>query len=98
MDWFEAITGFQETDYHSTQSRLSVQDGLLCSEFSERRPAVGDLKLPSLAELRASGPPQIANKRMSVENIVGDVRQIHQNRVSKGHCFKWLRNSISSKW
>ncbi|WP_170339687.1 hypothetical protein [Ruegeria arenilitoris] len=88
MDWFEAITGFQETDYHSTQSCLSVQNGLLCSQFSNRRAAVGDLQLPSLAELRSSGLLQHKNKCLSVSNISGDIRQIHQKSRFEGALFQ----------
>ena len=36
MDWFEKITGFKETDYHETQSRLSMQVVNLHSMFSEK--------------------------------------------------------------
>ena len=53
MDWFEQITGFPEASYAQTQSRLSVIDGALVSPHSPRRPKVGQLETPSLAELRA---------------------------------------------
>ncbi len=88
MDWFEAITGFPETDYYGTKSRLSVRNGLLCSQFSNRRPAVGDLKLPSLFDLRNSGLQITGNARLTVSNIVGDIRHIHQKSRFEGALFQ----------
>ena len=56
MDWFSAITGFDElVGYDGVQRRLSVVDGRLRSTHSDRAPRVGTLELVSVAELRARG-------------------------------------------
>ncbi|MFC3615054.1 hypothetical protein ACFORG_14895 [Lutimaribacter marinistellae] len=49
---------------------------------------MGDLQLPSLAELRASALFQYGESRLSVSNIVGDVRKIHQKSQFRGALFQ----------
>lgn len=52
VDWFERLTGFPEASYAETKANLSVKEGFLHSDASDRRAAVGQLELVSLAELR----------------------------------------------
>jgi hypothetical protein len=78
MDWFERITGFKESDYDTTQSRLSVVDDCLASTHSPTRWSVGHLETPSLSELEygmcyedpCPGPA-------TFQCISGDARQLH---------------------
>lgn len=79
MDWFEKITGFTETSYGETRNRLCVEGEWLQSRVTGRKFAVGRLEVVSLQALRervASGynPPG----RLTVQNISGDVRRMHQ--------------------
>ena len=89
MDWFEKITGFTETSYGETRNRLSVEGGWLQSRVTGRRFAVGQLEVVSLQLLRervASGhnPPG----RLTVRNISGDVRRMHQTPEFSGALFQ----------
>lgn len=78
MDWFERITGFKETDYGTTQSRLSVENGCLVSTHSQERWPIGQLETPTLADLeyRASFEDPCAEPA-SFQCIAGDVRKLH---------------------
>lgn len=78
MNWFERITGFSETDYDRTQARLRVVDGRLHSSDSSRSWAVGDLSMPSLAELRSAASSLRSGRGpIRVEMLQGDVRRLH---------------------
>ena len=88
MDWFEAITGFPEADYETTRSRLSVRDGRLVSDGSDRRCAIGAFSLPSLSELRASGPDIAKGAPITVSNVVGGSRDLHQHPAYRGALFQ----------
>ncbi|KAB0678457.1 hypothetical protein [Aureimonas leprariae] len=88
MDWFERLTGFRETSYAETQSRLSVVDGRLQCRGADRRFAVGELTLPSLAELRtqAAGTKRSGRSRLSIAE--GDVRAMHRQLENRGALFQ----------
>ena len=80
MDWFEKITGFAETSYSETRNRLSVEGGWLQSRVTGRRFAIGRLEVVSLQVLRERvalgyNPPG----RLTVRNMSGDVRRMHQS-------------------
>ena len=52
-DWFANLMGFREEGYDLTRSRLRVEDNELVSTVNDKRYGIGDLSLPTLAELRA---------------------------------------------
>ena len=89
MDWFESITGFVEDGYDTTLSRLSIVDGRLISSRSDRTCAVGQLEIPSLAELRqrvigltsGQGPTRVSC-------VQGDVRRMHRSGNNAGALFQ----------
>ncbi len=89
MDWFENITGFTETSYEETRKRLSVEGGWLQSRVTGRKFAVGRLEVVSLQTLRE----RIASEytppgRLTVRNISGDVRRMHQSREFSAALFQ----------
>ena len=43
MDWFERLTGFQETDYEETRARLTVEGTRLRSLTSGKSYGIGEL-------------------------------------------------------
>jgi hypothetical protein len=49
-NWFERLTGFGESDYESTRSRLAVEGDELVSSVNGKRYGIGTLSLPTLAE------------------------------------------------
>ena len=55
-DWFADLTGFREEGYDLTRSRLRVEVNELVSTVNDKRYRIGELSLPTLAELRASAP------------------------------------------
>jgi hypothetical protein len=89
LDWFERLTGFQETEYHDTRARLTVDRGRLKSLVNGKSYAVGELELASLKTLRqraksVGGP----SGRLKVSLETGDVREMHGQPKYAGALFQ----------
>lgn len=87
MNWFEHLTGFAEDGYAATQRRLRVEGDELVSTVNGKRYGIGELTLPTLAELRARVNPA-RGQRSSVAGMVGDARALHQDRRFEGALFQ----------
>jgi hypothetical protein len=90
MDWFERITGFPEAGYAQTQAALSVMGRRLRSAHSERACWVGELEVPSLADLRqragaVAGKPGAQAK---LSTLQGDVRRLHGQPLNSQALFQ----------
>lgn len=84
MKWFERLTGFAETDYASTQSRLKVVDGRLHSDATDRTYGAGRLQFVSLAELRDRSQNRSRNGRLQIGDLFGDIRCLHTDPANAG--------------
>jgi hypothetical protein len=89
MDWFERITGFPETDYETTRTRLVMVGHELVSLVTGTRHGAGRLELCSLAALRERvGPLPSTGLRTEVRCIVGDARAMHLRPENHGALFQ----------
>lgn len=86
-DWFQHLTGFRETDYATTQQRLAVDGDELVSSVNGRRYGVGELTLPSVAELRTRVNP-VGGQRSSVRTLIGEARALHSDLTFEGALFQ----------
>ena len=86
-NWFERLTGFRESDYDATQSRLRVDGDVLVSTVNGKRWGCGRLSLPTLAELRSSVNVPRA-QRSTVNSLVGDARSLHAEPEFAGALFQ----------
>ena len=89
-DWFEDLFGFRERSYEETQQNLEVVGPTLRSRVNQRAYAIGELKTPSLKELRdeASRVVDELRGRLKVSTISGDVRRMHGNPANRGALFQ----------
>jgi hypothetical protein len=86
-DWFERLTGFQEAGYKRTRSRLTVEGDELVSTVNGARYAVGELSLPTLAELRDRVEiPK--GQRSTVRCVTGEARAMHGEPQLEGALFQ----------
>jgi hypothetical protein len=79
MDWFETLTGFRETGYCDTRSKLRVEGNRLRSLVNGKDYGIGELELVSLQSLRQR--VKTAGElpgRLRVSVVAGDVRQMHR--------------------
>jgi len=90
MDWFERLTGFEESDYDATRSRLEVAGGRLRSTVNRRSFATGELETPSLGELRSRAQGVIGDLagRLKVSCVGGDVRAMHRDGANAHALFQ----------
>lgn len=86
-DWFERLTGFREDGYENTQSRLAVEGDELVSTVNGKRYGIGELTLPTLAQLRSRVNPS-RGQRSSARVLVGDVRALHSDPEFEGALFQ----------
>jgi len=87
MNWFEQLTGFAEDGYTSTQKRLRVEGDQLVSTVNGKRYGIGELTLPTLAELRSLVNPS-RGQRTSVSGVIGDARRLHRDPEFEGALFQ----------
>ena len=86
-DWFERITGFREDGYSDTQRRLLIEGDELMSTVNGKRYGIGNLTMPTLAELRSRVDPA-RGQRSSVQVLAGDVRALHADPAYEGALFQ----------
>jgi len=89
MDWFERLTGFRETSYDDTRTKLKVNGSRLQSLVNGKSYGIGELELVPLQALRekvkyTGGLPG----RLKVSVVTGDVRQMHQSPENAGALFQ----------
>jgi hypothetical protein len=89
MDWFESLTGFRETSYDDTRSKLKVEDRRLHSLINGKSYGIGELELVPVQALRdrvkSAGAPA---GRLKVSVVRGDVRKMHRSPENAGALFQ----------
>lgn len=88
MTWFERLTGFAETTYAETRSRLRVTGGRLVSDACDETYAVGRLETPALADLRARTSAPTRARHLTLGVLTGDVRALHCDPANAGALFQ----------
>lgn len=86
-DWFERLTGFREDGYEATRQRLAVHGDELVSRVNGKRFGIGELSLPTLADLRRRVDPS-RGRRTSVQAMAGDARKLHRDPQFAGALFQ----------
>lgn len=89
MNWFERITGFPETDYPETQSRLELCGTRLRSKVNRKEYEIGEFVMPALAELRQQVHAGSGNRGvLKVSLETGDIRRFLLARENRGALFQ----------
>jgi hypothetical protein len=88
MDWFERLTGFQETSYDGTRRNLAVAGRQLRSLVNGRSYGIGELELVSLRELRKRVAPHGISGELRYSEVRGDVRRLHRAPEYAGALFQ----------
>ncbi len=89
MDWFERLTGFRESSYEATRSRLELHGRQLRSRVNGRSYGIGELELVSLETLRERVQSNGGmSGRLKVQVVAGDVRRLHQAPEFAGALFQ----------
>ena len=88
-DWFERLTGFKESSYEETRSRLEIDGTKLRSRVNGCSYGIGELELAPLKSLRdrQTADTKLQGK-LKVNAISGDVRHLHQFPAYAGALFQ----------
>jgi hypothetical protein len=89
MNWFERLTGFEESTYDKTKRQLEIDGTTLRSKANGKTYNIGTFEMASLADLRArvAGGTGAAGK-LRVSIVTGDVRKMHQAPEHAGALFQ----------
>lgn len=82
IDWFERLTGFREASYHHTQERLAVRQGRLLHADGRQTWGMGQLQIPTLAELRARVGSPVQEDSLRVSIVRGNVQDLHSDSAN----------------
>jgi len=84
-NWFKDLTGFEETSYTETKSKLAVNGTRLVSTTNGSNWNIGYLETPSLAELRGQAEQVMASTsgELKISNLVADVHTLHASLDAK---------------
>lgn len=93
MDWFQRLTGFPERGYEETRALLTVEGEHLVSLANGSRHRIGQLELPSLAELRSQAGGAGFGQPLRVSIMQGDARGCTTTPASTARFSRWLRSS-----
>lgn len=88
MNWFQRLTGFEETDAGTVRSKLELNGEYLVSKVNGREMRCGKLEIPSLAELRGQTQGIASRGRIRVSEVIGDVADYHRDPTNKRALFQ----------
>ncbi len=89
MTWFEELTGFREVSPDQVRETITVEGDTLTSLVNGRTFTWGRLETPSLGELRQRvGRSRGATGRLTLEEVVGDVADLHADDSNAGSLFQ----------
>ena len=86
--WFETLTGFSEESPEQVRSQLELRGNQLISKANGAVFTIGHLTLPQLEELRQLVNLSRYEARLSLSEVVGDVRALHQEPRNAGALFQ----------
>lgn len=81
--WFENLFGFEEVAPENVRDKIFIDKENLISKVNGKSFQYGTLEIPTLKELKDQSPSGIYKSSISVNEIVGNVQEIHcdpQNR------------------
>jgi len=87
MTWFDALTGFPERSGDDVRSNLRLDGTRFTSLANNRTFDAGSFATPTLSELRSKAPTG-TGRHIRVEELVGDVRSLHQDAANENAVFQ----------
>jgi hypothetical protein len=87
--WFEELTGFTEKSREQVRTNITVKGNTLKSLVNGNVLVCGELKIPSLAELRESvRSSEYKVGQISVREVVANVQHLHTDESNAGSLFQ----------
>jgi len=87
--WFRKLMGFYEEDPDQVKASIKIVDNKLISKINQTEFVYGRLEITSLEELRLkNNTSEIANTKISISEIIGDIQTLHKNQENNGALFQ----------
>jgi len=86
--WFERLMGFVEQSPEQVRANIALDGEELISKVTGLRVRCGRLTTPSLAELRAATRELAPTPRATMQEVVGDVGELHRRSGNAGALFQ----------
>ncbi len=89
MNWFEKLTGFSEWSPEQVRTNFALDGTVLTSKINGRSYDCGKLEISTLTVLKSNvRAPETYNSRISVKEVVGNVKQLHALPENEGALFQ----------
>lgn len=86
--WFEDLMGFKEISPENVREKIFVEGKKLVSSINGKSFQYGTLEIPSLKELKEQSLAEAQKGRMSITEVVGNVRNMHCDLENKNALFQ----------
>ncbi|GAB5553850.1 MAG: hypothetical protein Sapg2KO_34410 [Saprospiraceae bacterium] len=86
--WFEELTGFKEESPEQVRRLLEVKGPFLNSMVNQKSYHFGRLEVAQLADLRGRNKLRNGPRRINLQEIVADVKDLHQAPENAGALFQ----------
>lgn len=88
MDWFEKLSGFREESPQQVQKNLFIDDDRIGSLVNGKSWVAGRLETPSLGELRQRIRDTRKTGKLSLQEVVANVQDLHTDLSNAGALFQ----------
>lgn len=86
--WFENLFGFEEVSPENVRDKIFIDKENLISKVNGKSFQYGTLEIPTLKELKDQSPSRIYKSSISVNEIVGNVQEIHCDPHNRNALFQ----------
>ncbi len=87
--WFKKLTGFDEVSPEHVKENILIEGNTLYSKVNDKSYQYGSLQIPTLKSLKEEAPPrEVFKGKISISEIVADVKQLHCNRSNRNALFQ----------
>lgn len=86
--WFEELLGFKEISPENVRKKIFLDGQSLVSEVNGKSYQFGTLEIPTLKDLKEQSPLGICKGKISLNELVGNVQEIHCDPQNKNALFQ----------
>lgn len=86
--WFEELFGFKEISPENVREKIFLDGQSLVSEVNGKSYQFGTLEIPTLKDLKEQSPLGICKGKISLNELVGNVQEIHCDPQNQNALFQ----------
>ncbi len=87
--WFKELMGFSEENPKQVRANIKIVNNKMISKVNHKEYIYGRLEITSLEKLQKEYKlPDTNNSKLSVSEVIGDVKTFHKNKENNGALFQ----------